>query len=332
MTYKELLQKVTFKEMEPYLVEHYKVNNALGWYKLHYDMLILLEPKVSKDANGNVCKIGYYSDYEGDKHIEAWPMEGDLWEHCLTKEIVVDDCVTEPLPELAACCLWHTSFYGFTPQTHERCFDDMFCKPSDFKNYKEKFDFYADIIAKHGGKVPTLKELSICKHQELSKEAKEYLSKAKANRSKRKKRFREEFMDLYYRKLSVIAEYIAKIIPWLEDLSIDHLYQLFYSEKFCTEVIQSFAMKESGVEYLCRLIKDYKMIPNMEHLILLVTTGQKVLTPKEKSMLHYLVSTVCGCKQYHVFFAIDPSLGNQAIISYAAYNMTNNLNKDETTK
>ncbi len=31
-------------------------------------------------------------------------------------------------------------------------------------------------------------------------------------------------------------------------------------------------------------------------------------------------------------FAIDPSLGNQAIISYAAYNMTNNLNKDETTK
>lgn len=37
-------------------------------------------------------------------------------------------------------------------------------------------------------------------------------------------------------------------------------------------------------------------------------------------------------KQYHVFFAIDPSLGNQAIISYAAYNMTNNLNKDETTK
>ena len=48
MTYKELLQKVTFKEMEPYLVEHYKVNNALGWYKLHYDMLILLEPKVSK--------------------------------------------------------------------------------------------------------------------------------------------------------------------------------------------------------------------------------------------------------------------------------------------
>ena len=107
MTYKELLQKVTFKEMEPYLVEHYKVNNALGWYKLHYDMLILLEPKVSKDANGNVCKIGYYSDYEGDKHIEAWPMEGDLWEHCLTKEIVVDDCVTEPLPELAACCLWH---------------------------------------------------------------------------------------------------------------------------------------------------------------------------------------------------------------------------------
>jgi hypothetical protein len=321
MTYKELLQKVNFKEIEPYLVKQYKVGDSLGWYKLHYDMLLMLEPKIHEDANGNVCKIEYYSDYDGDKHIEAWPMEGDLWEHSLTKEILVADDVTETLPELAACCLWHTSFYGFTPQTQDQCFDDMFCRPSAFKNYKEKFDFYAEIIAKHGGKVPTLKELSICKHQELSKEAKEYLSKSKANRSKRKKRFREEFMDLYYRRLSVIAEYIAKTISWLEDLSIDHLCQLFYSEKFCTEVIRSYTKNESGVEYLYRIIKDYKMIPNMEHLILLVTTGENGITPEEKSMLHHLASTVCGYKQYHVFFATDPSLGNQAIISYASYNM-----------
>jgi hypothetical protein len=107
-------------------VKQYKVGDSLGWYKLHYDMLLMLEPKIHEDANGNVCKIEYYSDYDGDKHIEAWPMEGDLWEHSLTKEILVADDVTKLFRNLQlAVCGIHL-FYGFTPQTQDQCFDDMF--------------------------------------------------------------------------------------------------------------------------------------------------------------------------------------------------------------
>ena len=38
MTYKELLHLVTFKEVEPHIVNMYpEAKDSLGWFKLHYD-------------------------------------------------------------------------------------------------------------------------------------------------------------------------------------------------------------------------------------------------------------------------------------------------------
>ena len=38
MTYKELLNLVTFKEVEPHIVNMYpEAKDSLGWFKLHYE-------------------------------------------------------------------------------------------------------------------------------------------------------------------------------------------------------------------------------------------------------------------------------------------------------
>ena len=116
MTYKELLNLVTFKEVEPHIVNMYpEAKDSLGWFKLHYDMLRLMNPKRHDDSNGDVCRVTMKDWDDGTgPHLDAFPMEGDWWEHSLTKEIVLDANVHVTNAEIAACCLWHTSFYGFT--------------------------------------------------------------------------------------------------------------------------------------------------------------------------------------------------------------------------
>lgn len=104
MTYKELLCSVTFEEVEPHIVSMYPEHkDIIGWFKLHYDMLRLMEPKHHDDSNGDVCKITMEDWEDGTGlHLDAYPMEGDWWEHSLTKEIVLDANVHATNAEIAA--------------------------------------------------------------------------------------------------------------------------------------------------------------------------------------------------------------------------------------
>lgn len=63
-------------------------------------------------------------------------MEGDDWEDSLAKEIVLDKDVKASLAEIAACCLWHTSFWGYLPYQREET-DLRLIRTAKF--YKNKF-------------------------------------------------------------------------------------------------------------------------------------------------------------------------------------------------
>lgn len=46
MTYKELLNSVSFEEVKPHIARMYpEAKDSLGWFKLHFDMLRLMTPK-----------------------------------------------------------------------------------------------------------------------------------------------------------------------------------------------------------------------------------------------------------------------------------------------
>ncbi len=53
MTFKELLNSVQFEDVAPHIVRMYPdMKNSIGWYKIHFDMLRLMNPVYHEDANG----------------------------------------------------------------------------------------------------------------------------------------------------------------------------------------------------------------------------------------------------------------------------------------
>ena len=334
MTFKELLNSVQFEDVAHHLVRMYPdMENSIGWYKIHFDMLRLMNPVYHEDANDKVCNITMKDWKDGSElHLNAYPMEGDLWEHSLTKELIIAPEVKASNEELAACCLWHTSFYGFI----EKHVDDRFRveeldlntldRWNDSVYYKVRAMRNFSIIRKNGGVIPTMRQLSQTKKAELIKLAKESMwwGKTHMNRIKRKKWFRTEFLEHYYERMAAISDFIVHTIPALNNagnyMSIEQLCGLFYSELFCSEEITSFASDgESGAKYLYNLLSSYDMIPKMDGIVVRIVTGasHEVLTEDEKRLCNLLAE---GRKYSDLILDNDTTLGNQVVISYAAYN------------
>lgn len=297
MTYKELIHLVTFKEVEPHIVNMYpEAKDSLGWFKLHYDMLRLMNPKRHDDSNGDVCRITMKDWDDGTgPHLDAFPMEGDFWEHSLTKEIVLDADVHVTDAEIVACCLWHTSFYGFTKG-----------QKKEFANidFKSKVKELKTIILNNGGYVPPKRELLPSKKQEMIGIVKKnvWYGDKHINKTKRKRLFRKDFMETYYDRMEAISSFIVQVLPALSvganSLTIGQLCKLFFSSKFATTVIQSYADETSdAASYMSDLISKYDMLPHGKNAIIYLVTGlsrdnPSVLNPEENELLKIIVDKV----------------------------------------
>lgn len=327
MTYKELLNLVTFKDVEPHIVNMYpEAKDSLGWFKLHYDMLKLMNPKHHDDSNGDVCRITMKDWDDGTgSHLDAFPMEGDWWEHSLTKEIVLDANVHVTNAEIAACCLWHTSFYGFTK---------LHMKELSHIDYKSKANELKAIILRNGGYVPSKRELLPSKKQEMIGRAKKdvWYGDKHSNKTKRKRLFRQDFMEIYYDRMVAIGSFIVQVLPALStdanSLTIGQLCKLFYSGRFASITIQSYADGTTdAAAYMSDIICKYDMLPHDKHAIVHFVTGHNwdnppVLNPKENELLKAIIDkviTVKGGKEtMDLILDYNPILGHQIEITVVA--------------
>ena len=141
MTLKELLDSLSFDEIAPYLIRHYTCDYASGDlvpYKQHFDYLRSLTPTNRELIENKKVRISL-----GKHKLNAYPLEGDDWEDSLAKELVLDKDVKASHAEIAACCLWHTSFWGYLPYQREESFrkiitdDPRLIRTAKF--YKNKF-------------------------------------------------------------------------------------------------------------------------------------------------------------------------------------------------
>ena len=334
MTFKELLNSVSFEEVAPEIVRMYpKAEHDLKWYKIHFDMLCLMTPKRHEDSNGDVCHITMSKwDENSEPRLDAFPMEGDWWEHSLTKELVIDPEVKATNAEIAACCLWHTSFYGFVREQQEEDLrydeDDMEIEDrwDDYIYFKVRAKRYFSIIHRDGGYIPSVKELAPAKKQELISKVKDYFCciRQSMNKTKRKRLFRREFMAHYYERMMNISRFIVHAIPALSDernsISIKQLCGLFHADLFSSEVITSFAdEKTGGAKYLCELLEEYDRESRLDRIVVVLTTGEyhQELSEDEKKLCRLLVG---DCKSSDILLATDPSLGKQVRINYATFN------------
>ena len=141
MTLKELLDSLSFDEIAPYLIRHYTCDYTSGDlvpYKQHFDYLRSLTPTRQELIENKIAQISM-----GKYKLNAYPLEGDDWEDSLAKELVLDKDVKASHAEIAACCSWHTSFWGYLPYQREESFrkiitdDPRLIRTAKF--YKNKF-------------------------------------------------------------------------------------------------------------------------------------------------------------------------------------------------
>ena len=334
MTFKELLNSVTFDEVAPCLLHlHPDAEGNLKWYKIHFDMLRQMTPKHHDDANSNVCHISMSKwDEDSEPHLDAHPMEGDLWEHSLTKEIILAPDVKATNAEIAACCIWHTSFYGFVREQSQEYLrfdeDDLEIEDrwDDYIYNKVKAMRCFSIIRRNGGHIPTMRELARTKKLELIRRTKEdfWCISESMNKIKKKRMFRREFMGYYYERMAGISRFIVLAIPALRDdrnnMSIEQLCGLFQSDLFSPETITSYADENTnGAKYFCELLEMEDVNTRLDRMLVILTTGDyhKDLTEDEQRLCKLLIG---DCKSSDVLVATDPSLGRQVRIDYATFN------------
>ncbi len=114
MTLKELLDKVDFDSMVPYIekTEGKHLDSIYG-YREAYDILRYMKPTENFKGEARVEWSG--KEYD-DQWIGVFHLDGDYWEDALAKEITIGENVDLPIEEIAAKCLWEITFYGFTPE------------------------------------------------------------------------------------------------------------------------------------------------------------------------------------------------------------------------
>ena len=115
MTLKELLDKVDFDNLAPFIEKtEGRHLDSIYAYREAYDILRYMKPAENFKGEARVEWSG--EEYGDEQWIGVFHLDGDYWEDALAKEIVIGENVDLPIEEIAAKCLWEITFYGFTPE------------------------------------------------------------------------------------------------------------------------------------------------------------------------------------------------------------------------
>lgn len=331
MTYSELLHSVSFDEIAPYIGK-YGNEEGTALYKTHYDMLKLLKPRDGEDDEKTVTisNAELYYDFE-EPHLDAFPIEGCYWEVALAKEIIVEPDVNATWAEIAACCLWHTSFYGFTREQRDETFENL--------EFYEQNLLDPDItrirakrvqkkIEERGGRIPSKKEMMTVPtfRHEVNKRVRRasHLSFG----CKKRKLVRRIIADEYWKRILKIGTIICDCLRFEEDdsfLEWEELYKAFFANNYRVYRYLSYPADGQGRgEWLWELITRFNafnkgILPN---IILCINTSHE--HPMTASDIDYLAWRSSSWFDYDILWGswgqnYDDSLGKQLRLSVLCY-------------
>ena len=141
MTLKELLCTIPSEMIEPHIALLYPdmaTPRMLELFRSHYELLCRLIPRVAESEQPCIITMTKWEEDETPL-LDAYNIEGCDWEVALSKEVVVEPEVTASLSEIAVCCLWHTSFYGFTPKQGEEVLSRIRTRDGHYLSRNETF-------------------------------------------------------------------------------------------------------------------------------------------------------------------------------------------------
>ena len=239
--------------------------HMLPYLKCHYDILCHTEPVYDENTNSQECRISlYYDELVNKTYLSAYPLEGDKWSASLCKEVIIDPEVIATKEEIVACCLWHTSFYGYTEE-------QLAETAKDFSVYRDKTELEFSQFELDN----SLAELKRIGYENISLPSYEVVKrivKKRANHTynnwKRKhinkrvrnRLFRKEFLKIsYYQYLNSIARFIIDIwTPDAENLTLEEICKISGSKRFASYSYNSYSYgKCDGSDYLKELIFNF---------------------------------------------------------------------------
>lgn len=318
MTYKELLNSVSFEEIVPYIEKYHGGKGCLALYKIHYDMLCHLTPN-PEDAYYKTATVSHGEQDEDwpEPHLTVHPIEGQIWEGALTMELIIEPDVTESLAEIAACCLWHTSFYGFTEEQLKAKFESWHRDMTDEEFQRQQAQERKRKILTAGGNVPAEEEiLNIPSFKEKVKNDKELIASE------------------YLNRVGMIAEFISQNLPSSSDivsLPVEELCKLFYANHYIEYDYRSYCEDEKyRAEYLIELIDKYKafecgILDN--GIIVLSSSKDYPLMMEETRLAAYIAGMTSG--KYAFIYKIDDSLEKELRINVVFYEYEKRQEKTE---
>lgn len=308
MTYKELLDSVSFEEIVPYIEKYHGEKGCLALYKIHYDMLRHLTPN-PEDSYYNNATVSHGEPDEDwpEPHLTVHHIEGQIWAGALTMELIIEPDVTEPLAEIAACCLWHTSFYGFTEEQTKAKFESWERHISDEEYQCQQAQKWVKIVNDAGGSVPTEKELM---------DVPSFQNKVKATK--------DSMMQEYWNRIGITADFVANNLPSDSDIvgiSVADLCRLFYANHYIEYDYRSYCKDENNrADYLIELIDryeafEYGILPNA--LIVLSTSKKYPLLMEEMRVAEHIAEMSKGVIRFIV--KTDDTLEQELRMNIAFY-------------
>lgn len=310
MTYKELLDSVSFDEIVPYIEKYPGGKGCLALYKIHYDMLCHLTPN-PEDAYYKTATVSHGEQDEDwpEPHLTVHPIEGQKWEGALTMELIIEPDVTESLAEIAACCLWHTSFYGFTEKQTRAKFESWNREISEEEFEKQQAKEWGKKIIEAGGNIPSEDELM--KIPSFRVTAK--------NNTKRKQR---EYWD----RIGMIGEFVARNLPSDTDvvnMTVEDLCKLFYSNHYIEYDYNSYSADESvRADYLKELITSYEAFAHgtLDNAVIVLSASKQYPLIMEETSLATNIAEMCTGES-HFIYKVDDTLGRELRLNVAFYSL-----------
>ena len=328
MTYNELLHSVTFDEIAPFVEKKAGRAVCLALYKTHYDMLRLLTPRRKENDNetATVTNAKLYHEWEEPK-LDAYPLEGDLWEVSLAKELVIAPDVTASLGEIAACCLWHTSFYGFTPEQERETFEKLQYYSENLVDVdieRIKASRIKRRMEAAGGRVPTKNEM--LQLPSFRRELKRYFPE-KFSKKKRRGIARRAICRIYNERIVNVGTFVTSCLPALQsdkEMSANDLCRLFLSDHFAHYSYQTYAGSAADRgRWMMELIEKYDAFCGSNggirpNVMMLVTVSPEHPFSDSDRQLTDMIARMCSGRTT-LLLKHDDSLGEELQLNVAFY-------------
>lgn len=330
MTYQELLHSVDFRKVaEVYCKMYPGQAHMLPFLKCHYDMLCNMTPVYDPEANSQVCRISMKCDEGTEKrYLSAFSMEGDLWSASLCKTLEIAPDVTASLEEIAACCLWHTSFYGYTEEQLADTAEELsneWRDMSDLEMYKLKLSHNLATIEQRYNYNPNLPSFNDIYKLVKSKANERYkiYKRRQIKKRIRNRWFRRDFIKTeYYRYLYGISQFILDLKT--PDESIEGLIQFYMYKKFIVYNYRSYTYgKSDPAKYLQELIDEYKAFDktyaNVYICLVRATENNSTLSKSERELRYSIISSCSGWGPFDIKTKQDSTLDNEMRMIVAFY-------------